>query len=239
MSRHPRLHGILAACLLVALSCLHALGAAQADRWANEMAAFEQQDLKSPPAPGGIVFVGSSSIRLWDLAKSFPGMPVINRGFGGSQIIDSVTHVELLVIRHKPRTVVLYSGDNDLASGKGAPTVLNDFKAFVANIHAALPQTRIAFIGIKPSIQRWALIANIREANTLVRRYCESDDRLGFVDVDGPMLGWDEKPRKDLLIADGLHLSPKGYEIWSTLVRPFIESPCLYRHLASHTSRLP
>ena len=197
--------------------------AAQADRWAKEMAAFEQQDQQSPPAPGGIVFVGSSSIRLWDLPKAFPGLPVINRGFGGSQIADSVNHIDRLVLRHKPRTVVFYAGDNDLAAGKTPATVIDDFKTFVAKIHAVLPQTRIAFIGIKPSIQRWKLIETVRAANAGIRAYCQEDERLGFIDVDGPMLGWDEKPRKDLLVEDGLHLTPKGYELWTTLVRPFLE----------------
>lgn len=195
----------------------------QADPWAKELAAFELQDKQAPTAPGGIVFVGSSSIRLWDLAKSFPGMPMLNRGFGGSQIRDSIARVDRLVIRHKPRTVVFYAGDNDIAAGKTPQTVASDFKELAAAIHAALPQARIAFIGIKPSILRWALIEKVRVANALVREQATSDPRIGFVDVDGPMLGWDEKPRADLLVEDGLHLSPKGYELWTTLVRPFLE----------------
>lgn len=199
--------------------------ATQADRWAKEMAAFETLDAEKPPAPGGIVFVGSSSIRLWDLERSFPGLPAINRGFGGSQIVDSVQHADRLVIRHKPRTVVFYAGDNDLAAGKTPAAVADDYKAFVAKVRAALPETRIAFIGIKPSLQRWALISKVREANTLIRDFSTGDDRLGFIDVDGPMLGWDEKPRKDLLVEDGLHLTAKGYELWTTLVRPFVEGP--------------
>ncbi len=215
------------ACHLIAASCatawLSGTLAAQADPWTKEMAAFEQQDKQAPPAPGGIVFVGSSSIRLWDLPKSFPGLPVVNRGFGGSQIVDSVGHVDLLVIRHKPRTIVFYAGDNDISAGKTPQDVADDFKTFAGKVHAALPQTRIAFIGIKPSIRRWALIAQVREANALVRTFSETDDRLGFVDVDGPMLGWDEEPRKDLLVDDGLHLSTKGYELWNALVRPFID----------------
>jgi len=198
------------------------LTAAQADPWADAMAAFEQQDQKSP-AIGGIVFTGSSSIRLWDLARSFPNLPALNRGFGGSQIIDSVNHVDVLVIKHKPRTVVFYAGDNDLAAGKTPQQVTADFKAFVAKIRAALPDTRVAFIGIKPSILRWSIVAQVRQANALIREYCDGDDGLGFVDVDGPMLGWDGKPRKDLLIQDGLHLSAKGYELWTTLVRPFLD----------------
>ena len=209
--------------LLVSAGATHQAPAAiQADKWAKEMAAFEEQD-RTDPAIGGVVFVGSSSIRLWDLKKSFPDVPALNRGFGGSEIPDSVAHVDLLVIRHKPRIVVFYAGDNDIAAGRTPQQVFDDYKAFVTKIHAALPATRIAFIAIKPSILRWALVDKVRAANTLVREYAAIDDRLGFVDVDGPMLGWDEKPRKDLFVADGLHMTPKGYELWTTLVRPFIE----------------
>jgi lysophospholipase L1-like esterase len=219
-------YGRLVHCTAViacALGILAASPAAQSDKWAKELAAFEQQDKATPPKPGGIVFVGSSSIRLWDLPRSFPGLSIVNRGFGGSQISDSIAHVDLLVLRHKPRTVVFYAGDNDISSGKTPQVVADDFKTFVTRVHAALPQSRIAFIAIKPSIQRWALVAKVREANALVRKYAETDERIGFVDVDGPMLGWDEKPRKDLLVEDGLHLSPKGYEVWNSLVRPFLE----------------
>jgi lysophospholipase L1-like esterase len=221
----PLRHLVL--CRLIAALCGAALfttvPAARQDPWAREMAAFEAQDSKAPTPPGGIVFVGSSSIRLWDLEHSFPKLPVLNRGFGGSQIVDSVQHVERLVLKHKPKTVIFYAGDNDIAAGKSPTVVSNDFKAFVGKVQASLPQTRIAFIAIKPSIQRWALVGRVREANALILAYCQTDDRLGFIDVDGPMLGWDEKPRKDLLAADGLHLTAKGYELWTTLVAPFVK----------------
>jgi lysophospholipase L1-like esterase len=217
---------VAAAASLVVFVSLHVAAEtphAQADRWSKEMAAFEQLDKQSPPAAGGIVFVGSSSIRLWDLARSFPGLPVVNRGFGGSQIADSVRHADLLVIRHKPRTVVFYAGDNDIAGGKSPQAVADDFKAFVSKVHGALPKARIAFIAIKPSIQRWALVAKVREANALIRSIAASDDRLAFIDVDGPMLGWNEQPRKELFVDDGLHLSAEGYDLWNALVRPFLE----------------
>ena len=213
----------LSAVLLVSsLLPLRTIAFAQADKYAKEMAAFEEQD-KKDPAIGGIVFVGSSSIRLWDLKKSFPDVAALNRGFGGSEIPDSVNHVDLLVIRHKPRIVIFYAGDNDIANGRTPQQVFTDYKAFVTKVQAALPQTRIAFIGIKPSIQRWALVDKVRAANALVREFAATDDRLGFIDVDGPMLGWDEKPRKDLFIVDGLHMTPKGYEVWTALVRPFLD----------------
>ena len=208
--------------LVSSLLPLRTIVLAQGGKYAKEMAAFEEQD-RTDPAIGGVVFVGSSSIRLWDLKKSFPDVPALNRGFGGSEIPDSVNHVDLLVIRHKPRVVIFYAGDNDIANGRTPQQVFDDYKAFVTKVHAALPQTRIAFIGIKPSIQRWALVNKVRAANALVREFAATDDRLGFIDVDGPMLGWDEKPRKDLFVADGLHMTPKGYDVWTALVRPFLD----------------
>jgi lysophospholipase L1-like esterase len=212
------------ACLAIAAAAVVDVSVrAQTDPWAKEMAAFEQADRQSQAAASSIVFVGSSSIRLWDLARSFQDLRALNRGFGGSHIEDSIRHVDLLVIKHKPRTVIFYAGDNDIAAGKTPQQVSDDFETLVAKIHAALPETRVAFIAIKPSIQRWALVAKVREANALIRAYCDADDRLGFVDVDGPMLGWDGKPRKDLFVADGLHLSARGYDLWTTLVRPFLE----------------
>jgi lysophospholipase L1-like esterase len=218
-----RIRNLLLLIVLIALAPLRTHPLAQQDKWAKEMAAFEEQDTKDP-ALGGIVFVGSSSVRLWDLEKSFPEMPVLNRGFGGSEIPDSVQHADLLVIRHKPRTVIFYAGDNDIANGHTPQQVFDDYKAFVTKVRAALPDTRIAFIAIKPSIQRWAMIDRIRAANALVRKYAETDDHLGYIDVDGAMLGWDEKPRKELFIADGLHMTPAGYAVWTALVRPFLSA---------------
>ena len=217
------IHLAMILALLVAIGRLDRSVVAQADKWAAALAAFENQD-RQAPAIGGVVFVGSSSIRLWDLAKYFPGLPAINRGFGGSEIGDSVNHVDLLVIRHKPRAVIFYAGDNDIAAGKSPQQVADAFKAFAGKIRTALPETRLAFIAIKPSIQRWALIAQIRKANALIREFCDADDHLGFIDVDGPMLGWDARPRKDLFVADGLHLSPKGYALWTVLTEPFVEA---------------
>jgi lysophospholipase L1-like esterase len=224
MSCHRRaVHAVLCLSVLAGIaSTLHPVAFAQASKWTKEMAAFEEQDRKDP-AVGGVVFVGSSSIRLWDLQKYFPGVPALNRGFGGSVIADSVDYVELLVLRHKPRVVIFYAGDNDIAAGRTPQQVFEDYRAFVTKVQTALPAARIAFIAIKPSIQRWALVDKVRAANALVRELAGRDERLGFVDVDGPMLGWDEKPRKDLFIADGLHMTAKGYELWTTLVRPFVQ----------------
>jgi lysophospholipase L1-like esterase len=196
---------------------------AQTDQWAKDMAAFDEQDRTVPYPDGGVVFVGSSSIRRWDLKASFPDLNLLNRGFGGSQIVDSVHHVDLLVIRHKPRVVVFYAGDNDLTAGKTPRQVVDDFKAFVAKVHAGSPATRIAVISIKPSLARWKLIGQMREANAMIRELCLTDDKLGYIDVDAALLGWDETPRKELFVEDGLHMTPKGYAIWAALVRTYLD----------------
>ncbi len=202
--------------------------AAQEDRWARSMARFEEADRASPPTPGGVIFTGSSSIRGWDLEKSFPGKGYINRGFGGSQVSDAIEHINTIVLKHKPRMVVIYSGDNDIQSGKSAETVFEDIKTFTDKIHAALPETRIAVMSVKPSIARWDKVNVMRKANMMIRDYAMKTDHVGFVDVDGAMLGWDGKPNPAFFVRDGLHLTPEGYEIWAAVLKPFLtvgESP--------------
>jgi lysophospholipase L1-like esterase len=192
------------------------------DVWEKEIQAFEQQDRRSQPAKGQIVFVGSSSIRAWDTKKYFPNLVTIQRGFGGSQVADSTHFADRIVIPYAPRVVVFYSGDNDLASGKAPQRVAEDTQAFVRTIHAALPKTRIVYIAIKPSIARWKLIEKIRQANGLIEAFARSDPLMAYVDVDKPMIGPDGLPRKELFVQDGLHLSHEGYLLWSSLVLPHL-----------------
>jgi lysophospholipase L1-like esterase len=194
-----------------------------AERWAKALADFDAADRATPPAPGDVLFLGSSTIVNWDLAKAFPGVRTLNRGVWSSSLYDLVQRVDRLVFPYTPRTIVLYAGDNDVNSGATSEQVAVDFERFVTAVHAKLPQTRIVFIGLKPSVQRWPQITRYRLANALIRDYCGHDDRLAFVDVDGPMLGWDEKPRKELFVDDGLHLSAQGYALWNVLLRPFLQ----------------
>jgi lysophospholipase L1-like esterase len=198
--------------------------AAQSDRWEKDIAAFEAADLASPPPQGEVVFIGSSTIRLWDLKGSFPDVKAINRGFGGSEMQDSTRYVDRIVVPYSPRLVVVYAGDNDIM-GIPSEHVVIAFERFVRAVHARLPETKILYIGIKPSLLRWGQVDRMRQANAMIRQFCERDDRLGFVDTDNAMLGWDEKPRKELYVADGLHLSAAGYQILNALVRPFLAPP--------------
>jgi lysophospholipase L1-like esterase len=191
-------------------------------RWEKAIAAFEEKDKASPPPRHAVLFVGSSSIRFWDVAKSFPGLDVINRGFGGSELGDSVYFAPRIVLPYEPRTIVLYAGDNDLASGKTPEQVAADFREFTRLVLAKLPRTRIVFVSIKPSPSRWKLVDKSRQTNDLIAAHCKSDERLAYVDVATAMLGADGKPRAELFLSDNLHLNAKGYELWASLLKPHL-----------------
>ena len=193
-----------------------------APRFEKEVALFEAADKKTPPPKGQIVFVGSSTMVDWDAAKYFPDQKIVNRALWGSALVDAVRLVDRLILPHQPRTVVLYAGDNDIDGGVTTEEVVVRFERFVRAIHAKLPTTRIVYIGIKPSPARWLTIDRARAANTMIRQFCSRDDRIAYLDVDGVMLGWDEKPRPELYATDGLHLSPQGYELWTMLLKPFL-----------------
>ena len=200
-----------------------ALGQPAADRWEPAMRAFEASDRANPPAEGGIVFLGSSSFRRWDLEKSFPGEGLINRGFGGSQMADALRYLDRIVLPLKPRTIFLYEGDNDIGSGKSPATVEREFRQLVARVRAALPDTKVVFVSIKPSMRRWHLIEQARDANVRVRAVTEADPLLEYIDAGTGLLGADGKPRPDLFVSDELHLNDAGYEIWAELVAPHLD----------------
>src|SRR5438128_6268393 len=191
--------------------------------WDETLAAFTAADLRHAPQPGGVLFVGSSSIRLWDdLETQFSAMPVvIKRGFGGSKLSDCVHYLDRLVIAYRPRMVLIYAGHNDLAEGKTAEQVLQQFRAFVEGIRQALPATRIAFVSIKPSPARASLLSEIRRTNTLVSQYAAAMTNVDFIDIFTPMLAADGKPRRELFRTDALHLNATGYALWRSVIEPY------------------
>jgi len=188
-----------------------------------EIAAYESDVRAHPIAPGGIVFVGSSSIRLWEsLAADFSGLPVVNRGFGGSTMTDVAWFTPRIVLPLRPHLVVLYAGDNDLAAGHTPEQVLSDYRAFVGHVHASLPATRVVFVSIKPSPSRWALVERIRRANALIAADIARDPRAAYVDVFTPMLGPDGRPRPELFRDDSLHMTAAGYALWHERLAPLV-----------------
>lgn len=188
-------------------------------RWRESFAAFDAADRQKPVRPDGVVFVGSSSIRLWyGLETQFDGQAVVKRGFGGAQLSDCAAYLDRLVVAYRPRLVVLYAGDNDLAAGRSPEAVLQTYIGFVDGVHRKLPQTRIAYVSIKPSPARETLLPQIREANMLIRRHAVGHERLDYIDVFSPMLDADGRPRPELFRADGLHLDEEGYALWRDII---------------------
>jgi lysophospholipase L1-like esterase len=198
--------------------------AASVARWERAFAAFDADDAAHPHAPGGVLFVGSSSIRLWsDLEGQFANLPVvINRGFGGSQLSDCVGNLSRLVLPYRPRAVLVYAGDNDLAAGVAPRDVLHRFSAFVAGVHAELPWTKIVYISIKPSPARVRLLQEIRTTNDLIRDYAAREDNVEYADVFTPMLDATGKPRRELFRTDALHLNARGYALWKGVIAPHV-----------------
>jgi lysophospholipase L1-like esterase len=196
--------------------------AQQTDRFESTVAAYEAADRTSPPPKGQILFVGSSTIQRWDTARAFPDLKIINRGISGSELADALRYIDRIVLPYEPRLIVVYAGDNDISAGWISEQVAVVFERFTRAVHAKLPQTRILYIAIKPSILRWTQFYRMRSANAIIRAYCEHDDRLAFIDFDTLMLGWDERPRRELFVEDGLHLSVQGYQLWSSVLRPFL-----------------
>ena len=193
----------------------------------SEIVAFEGADKQTPPPTGAVLFLGSSSIRLWStLQKDFSELKVINRGFGGSEISDSVRYIPRIVLPYKPAMIVFYAGGNDINGGKTPETVLKDFKTFVREVHKSLPTTRIVYISMNPAVSRWAKEPQFIEANRQIRAYVQEASkegmRLSFIDSHSKLLSATGEARPEILRADGLHLNSKGYELWAAILRPQI-----------------
>lgn len=192
-------------------------------KWKAEFEKFAAAEKESPVEPGGVVFVGSSSIRMWDLKKSFPDKNYLNRGFGGSEIVDSTHNFTELVAKHKPRLVVFYAGDNDIASGMSPEQVLTDFQAFAEKFKSELPKANLLYISIKPSIARWKLAGKMREANKLIETDSNKRPHFHFLDVWPVMLDDKGEPRNDIFLGDGLHMNNTGYAEWVKLLEPLLK----------------
>lgn len=184
-------------------------------RFDREIEAFNRWDAKNTPAADPVVFVGSSSIRFWNTAERFPDLPILNRGFGGAHISDVNHFLEETVTRYSPSIVVFYAGDNDMGAGKSEEVVVADYGEFIEGVWASSPETQIVFIPIKPSLARWQLWPDMESANRLVRQFSSKDSRLHYVDLATPMLGNDGRPRPELFISDGLHMTAQGYDVWT------------------------
>jgi lysophospholipase L1-like esterase len=213
---------------LVALAVLLFVGNAEAqpgdpEQWRSEIAGLVAGDAAHPPPQHAVLFIGSSSIRLWaTLAEDFPGVPAVNRGFGGSRIADSTYYAERIVVPYHPKLIIMYAGDNDVAEGRTPQQVINDFKDFVARVRRDLPDAAIAYLSIKPSVARTAMWPQMRAANEGIALWARTLGNVTFVDVTAKMLDARGKPRPELLREDGLHMRPAGYQIWIEALKPVL-----------------
>jgi len=204
--------------------------AQSADRFAPEMEAFAATDRAAPPSGCQIVFTGSSSVRFWKtLAQDMAPIPVINRGFGGSQISDVNFYFDRVVTPYRPRAIFFYAGENDINAGKAPEQVTADFERFMDLKTAKLGAAPVYFIALKPSRARQDQKPLQDAVNAKIRSMAQTRADLDFVDVVPAMLDAEGRP-KDIFVADGLHMTPAGYELWTAIVRPVAETaakaPC-------------
>jgi lysophospholipase L1-like esterase len=191
----------------------------------SEIQHFKKEDSAHFPSKHAILFLGSSSFRKWeDVQKYFPGYTIINRGFGGSSFPDAIRYADEIVFPYQPRQVVIYEGDNDLASSDKitADSVLNRFKTLFYLIREKLPNTNVSFVSIKPSLSRQKLMPEMAKANSLIQNFLQDKKNAAFIDVFHSMLDKDGTPRKDIFLSDGLHMNAKGYAIWKKIIQSYL-----------------
>ena len=220
--------GLKATLAVVVMSLnLAALAAVpEPSRFAAEVAQFSQHDEFNPWPEGAILATGSSSMRFWSvnqmLERQMAPLTVINRGFGGSVFNDLNHYLDQLVLKYRPRAVMIYEGDNDIALGLSQDAILDSLSSVIAQVHDQNAQTRFYLLSVKPSISRWLHWPAMQQLNEALQALCATDARLVYIDVASPMLGEDNRPGPDIYVADGLHLNELGYQLWRDAVRPVL-----------------
>lgn len=192
-------------------------------RWEKAVAAFEQEDRAHPPVKGGVLFVGSSTIVRWKtLAEDFPEYNVLNRGFGGNQIVDSTHYADRIIFPYEPKQIILRAGGNDIAAGKLPKEVAADFKEFVRVVRERLPNTEIVYLTFCSTPRRWGDNDKLRDLNRRIRRMALSMPRVCVADTYDMSLDENGRARPELFVDDMLHLSSEGYKVLVERVRPYL-----------------
>jgi lysophospholipase L1-like esterase len=193
-------------------------------RFENAIQKFEQADAKQMPPENAVLCVGSSSIRMWHtaLSEDLAPLTVIGRGFGGSNTNDLLHFADRIVIKYKPRAVMIYEGDNDIAQGIKPYEVRAAYEVLIDKIEDDLPDCRVYLLAVKPSPKRWDFWPKMVQVNEMLTDLAEDNETVTYIDIATPMLGDDGKPRADLFIKDNLHLNRKGYELWRDTIRPIL-----------------
>ena len=189
------------------------------DWYDPEVRTLETTLRAAQPLQGVVAFYGSSSIRMWTtLTVDFPELSVVNLGFGGATLAACVHFFERLVLPCSPASIVLYAGDNDLGDGRRPEDVVGSFRALRDKIQRHLPAARFAFISVKPSPARMHIRDRIEQTNRLIQAELTGWPAAAYIDIYHAMLGPDGRPRRELFLADELHLSAEGYRLWARLL---------------------
>lgn len=197
------------------------------DRFEKTIEGFEKKDKQSPPAQGGVLFIGSSTFARWtELEQDFKEFHAINRGFGGSTIPEVLHYADRVIFPYRPSAIVLYAGTNDLAKDRSPEAVLGDFKALVAKIRKELPDVPIYFIAINPAPARAKFIDAYRKADDLIQAEIEKTPGLYFIDPRPLMKDTQGQHRMELYVADKLHMTRQGYELWIPLIKKALRDKC-------------
>jgi lysophospholipase L1-like esterase len=188
-------------------------------RFVDEIGAF----CKRSPETGGIVFAGSSSIRLWTkLKEDFPGLPVLNRGFGGAVSNDLIVYFETIVARHAPKLVVTYSGTNDLNLHLTVDESFADYVKFLTMVHERLPTTRVIVTSVKISQSRAMQIPQVHALNRCLETWCASHEWARYVDCTSYLADPQGMAIPEFFRDDRLHLSELGYAKWRAILEPVV-----------------
>lgn len=208
---------------VVIISILVAMTTSAQNRWEPFIQAFEERDKTDPPPENAILFAGSSSIVFWrTLKEDMTPLVVINRGFGGSQMHELNMYRDRIVTNYKPKAIVIYEGDNDVAAGKSVNDIVSQYEDFIAHIDKKLSSTEIYLIAVKPSIARAAMWDTMKAVNTRLQKLADEHTKVHYLDIASPMLQESGVVKEDLFVDDGLHLNAKGYEVWTNVVRPVL-----------------
>ena len=194
------------------------------DRFEREIIRFKKQDSVNGIIKNEILFIGSSSFRKWKTMEQdmFP-LKVLNRGFGGSTIPEIIWYADKIIFPYSPKTIVLYAGENDIANNETeSKTVLKTLKLFVKMIKYNLPETKIYFVSIKPSLARSKYYEKMESTNKILKNYIKNTNNIYYIDVFSSMINADKTIKDDIFIKDKLHLNTKGYNIWKEIIKPYL-----------------
>ncbi len=215
---------ILSCCLLLGVNFLTIAQSSSPHPFQEEINAFAKADSLYSPVKNSIVFVGSSSFRMWtNINDNFPGYPIINRGFGGSVLTDVIYYAKETILKYQPKQIYIYCGENDIAAGEAVSSeiVLTRFKELFkiirTNLNASVP---IVFVSLKPSVARWNMQERIVKTNNLIQQYIATQKNVSFLDIHSAMLDANGQVLNDLFIGDNLHMNAKGYQIWQKIIAP-------------------